>query len=462
MTKKRIAIIGAGPCGLSQLIALKDDDVELVCFERQFEWGGQWLYPYESETDSSKEYIHSSMYRQLWSNGPKELVEYVDYTFDDHFGYSTPSYQPRSVVYDYLIGRAKQNDIRKFIRFQNIVHNVDTEQDIFKVTVEDLQTNIIEQLIFDYVIVAPGRYATPNIPQFDGIEQFSGRVVHAKYVHDASKFVNQHVLIIGSSYSAEDIALQLCKFGVRAITISYRTRPLGHAWPYAKIKEVPLLVCLENRWAYFQDGTKSESEIDSIILCTGYRHYYPFMAEHLRLDCPTKVLSPPNLYKGIIWSKQPNLAYLGMQSLVFQFTMFDVQASFVRDIILDRIALPDLRLREQDINQWIEREKSLPSGDGKSEFYYQIDYMRDLLKQCHTPPQFDVNKIISGVEELIQHKKENIFTYRDHSFTSIVTGKRALDMTYRLPWLKNMADSVDEFLKFTIPEKSTIIDLHHI
>ncbi|CAF5140267.1 unnamed protein product, partial [Rotaria sp. Silwood1] len=271
-----------------------------------------------------------------------------------------------------------------------------------------------------------------------------------------------HVLIIGSSYSAEDIALQLCKFGVRAITISYRTRPLGHAWPYAKIKEVPLLVCLENRWAYFQDGTKSESEIDSIILCTGYRHYYPFMAEHLRLDCPTKVLSPPNLYKGIIWSKQPNLAYLGMQSLVFQFTMFDVQASFVRDIILDRIALPDLRLREQDINQWIEREKSLPSGDGKSEFYYQIDYMRDLLKQCHTPPQFDVNKIISGVEELIQHKKENIFTYRDHSFTSIVTGKRALDMTYRLPWLKNMADSVDEFLKFTIPEKSTIIDLHHI
>lgn len=64
MKKKCIAIIGAGPCGLSQLIALKDESVQLVCFERQAEWGGQWFYPYESEADFSEEYIHSSMYRQ--------------------------------------------------------------------------------------------------------------------------------------------------------------------------------------------------------------------------------------------------------------------------------------------------------------------------------------------------------------------------------------------------------------
>lgn len=380
----------------------------------------------------------------------------MDYTFDDHFGYSTPSYQPRSVVFHYLTGRAKQNDIRKFIRFQTIVHHVNTEKDVFKVTVEDLKTNTIECLTFDYVIVAVGRYATPNIPQFDGMDQFPGRVIHSKYLHDASKFVNQHVLIIGSSYSAEDVALQLLKFGVRAITVSYRTRPLGYKWPREKIKEVPLLMRMENRWAYFQDGTKSNNEIDSIILCTGYRHHYPFMAEHLRLDCSTKCLSPPNLYKGVIWSKQPNLAYLGMQSLVFQFTMFDVQACFVRDVFLGRVILPDFELREQDLNQWIDREKSLTPYDGESEFYYQIDYMRDLLKQSYKPPQFDVDKIIASVKELIQHKQENIFTYRDHCFASIVTGKRALDMTDRLPWLQNKADSVEEFLNFTVPKNSSL------
>jgi trimethylamine monooxygenase len=44
MNKLRIAIIGAGPCGLSQLLAFKqaeqEQQVELVCFERQSDWGG--------------------------------------------------------------------------------------------------------------------------------------------------------------------------------------------------------------------------------------------------------------------------------------------------------------------------------------------------------------------------------------------------------------------------------------
>ena len=382
------------------------------------------------------------------------MVEYVNYTFDDHFGYSTPSYQPRSVVYDYLTGRAKHNEIRKYIRFQTAVRHIDTQGEKFQVIVEDLKTNIIENLIFDYVIVAPGRYSTPNIPEFDGIKQFPGRTLHAKAFRDASEFANQHVLIIGSSYSAEDIALQLYKFGARAITMSYRTRPLGYKWPDEKIKEVPLLMHVDNRIAYFQDGTKSDSEIDSIIFCTGYQHHYPFIAEHLRLNCPTKILSPPSLYKGIIWSKQPNLAYLGMQSLVFQFTMYDVQVSFVRDVILGHVTLPDIQSREEDINRWQLSEQKLEPGDGESEFNYQIAYMRDLLKQCHSPPQFDIERIIDGVKELVKHKQENIFTYRDHSFASIVTEKRSSDIITSIPWLQNKADTLEEFLRLAISKES--------
>ena len=46
----RVAIIGAGPCGLSQLHAFASDasleaaGVELVCFEKQDDWGGLWNY----------------------------------------------------------------------------------------------------------------------------------------------------------------------------------------------------------------------------------------------------------------------------------------------------------------------------------------------------------------------------------------------------------------------------------
>jgi len=48
------------------------------------------------------------MYQGLWSNGPKEGLEYPDYTFDEHFGKPISSYLPRQVLYDYLKGEYEE------------------------------------------------------------------------------------------------------------------------------------------------------------------------------------------------------------------------------------------------------------------------------------------------------------------------------------------------------------------
>jgi len=48
MTK--VAIIGAGPCGLAQLRAFESAEKkgekipQIVCFEKQEDWGGLWNY----------------------------------------------------------------------------------------------------------------------------------------------------------------------------------------------------------------------------------------------------------------------------------------------------------------------------------------------------------------------------------------------------------------------------------
>ena len=74
----RVAIIGAGPSGLAALRAfesarLKGAEIpELVCYERQSNWGGLWNYTWRTGTDEFGEPVHGSMYRYLWSNGPKE------------------------------------------------------------------------------------------------------------------------------------------------------------------------------------------------------------------------------------------------------------------------------------------------------------------------------------------------------------------------------------------------------
>ena len=42
--------------------------------------------------------LHNGMYGGLWSNGPKEALEFADYTFEEHFGTPIPSYPPREVL----------------------------------------------------------------------------------------------------------------------------------------------------------------------------------------------------------------------------------------------------------------------------------------------------------------------------------------------------------------------------
>ena len=78
---------------------------EVVCYEKQDNWGGLWNYSWRTGTDIHGEPVHGSMYRYLWANGPKEKLEFPDYTFQDHYGKAIPSFPPREVLFDYLQGK---------------------------------------------------------------------------------------------------------------------------------------------------------------------------------------------------------------------------------------------------------------------------------------------------------------------------------------------------------------------
>ena len=106
MTK--VAIIGTGPCGLSMLRSFEQAEKkgekipQIVCFDKQEDWGGLWNYNWRTGSDQYGDPVPNSMYRYLWSNGPKECLEFADYSFDEHFGHPIPSFPPREVLYDYI------------------------------------------------------------------------------------------------------------------------------------------------------------------------------------------------------------------------------------------------------------------------------------------------------------------------------------------------------------------------
>jgi len=126
MEGKKIAVIGAGPSGLAMLRSLHSEGKkgtplpEVVCFEKQEDLGGLWNYNWRTGLDQHGEPVHNSMYRYLWSNGPKECLEFADYSFVEHFGKPIAAYPPRAVLFDYIKGRIDKTDIRKWIRFSTL------------------------------------------------------------------------------------------------------------------------------------------------------------------------------------------------------------------------------------------------------------------------------------------------------------------------------------------------------
>ncbi|TGV57612.1 NAD(P)/FAD-dependent oxidoreductase, partial [Mesorhizobium sp. M2D.F.Ca.ET.160.01.1.1] len=105
----------------------------------------------------------------------------------------------------------------------------------------------------------------------------------------------------------------------------------------ANWKEVPLLTKVEGNVATFKDG--STATVNAIILCTGYKHHFPFMSDDLRRRTANR-LATADLYKGAVYVHNPALFYLGMQDQWYTFNMFDAQAWWARDVILCRIKLP--------------------------------------------------------------------------------------------------------------------------
>ncbi|WP_028942280.1 flavin-containing monooxygenase [Pseudomonas vranovensis] len=444
----RVAIIGAGPSGLAQLRAFQSAHAkgaampEVVCFEKQTDWGGMWNYTWRTGLDEHGEPVHGSMYRYLWSNGPKECLEFADYSFDEHFGRPISSYPPREVLWDYIQGRVKKAGVRDYIRFNTAVKAVrfDEASRTFTVTAYDYaQGQGIEQ-VFDYVVVASGHFSTPHVPDFAGFERFSGRILHAHDFRDALEFKGKDVLIVGSSYSAEDIGSQCFKYGARSITTAYRTQPMGYKWPKGW-EERPQLQRVEGELAFFADG--SSKRVEAIILCTGYQHHFPFLPDELTLNTGNR-LWPLGLYQGVVWEQNPQLIYLGMQDLWYSFNMFDAQAWFARDYMLGLKKLPSMAEMQADSARWRAEEEALQTTAQMYEF--QGRYIKHLIEQTDYP-SFDIDAVNRIFLKWKSDKKQDIMGYRDKSYRSVITGTAAVPHHTR--WMQAVDDSLVEYLRET-------------
>uniref|UniRef100_A0A1I8GTI7 Flavin-containing monooxygenase n=2 Tax=Macrostomum lignano TaxID=282301 RepID=A0A1I8GTI7_9PLAT len=457
MTNKRVCLIGAGPSGMSVLYHLErlrlegaiapENLPEVTCYEKQDDCGGLWNYTWRTGTDEYGENVHGSMYRSLWSNGPKEALEYPDYTFEQHFGGPIPSFPPREALRDYLWGRWNKYNLKPMVTLLHSVQSVnfDPAKDKFTVVVKDLKQNkLLDTKDFDFVVNCSGHFSTPNVPYFKGIERFPGRVMHTHDLRSWREFSGKRVLVVGASYSAEDSALQSIKFGATSVVCSYRSKPMDFRWPDS-VSERPLVTEVggDDRvgaggWARFSDG--SMEQIDYIILATGYLHHYPYLAEQLRLRGPN-LLYPAGLYKGTVWLAGGNnrLLYLGAQDQYYTYTMFDAQALWTVRYLTGAIQLPSSAEMAADAKAWVNR--AALSKTDQENIAFQTDFVVDLANQSNYGYDLDVSKIFYEWED---HRAEDITTYKDRQFVSKFSGQQAPPPGQ--PFMKAIDDSLEHFL----------------
>ncbi|XP_068688944.1 flavin-containing monooxygenase 5-like [Montipora foliosa] len=205
----RVAIIGAGPSGLTCIKACNDDGLEPVCFEAEDEIGGLWYFTEEER--------HSSVYRSTVINTSKEMTCYSDFPMPKEF----PPFMPHGKVMEYLHLYAEAFDLYKFIRLRTKVVEIRKTPDfdesgkweIFFRELNGADPEAVRVEIYDAVMVCVGHHSEPSwpTPSFPGQDEFEGLKMHSHSYKDFKPFENKKILIVGIGNSGSDIAVELSR-----------------------------------------------------------------------------------------------------------------------------------------------------------------------------------------------------------------------------------------------------------
>ena len=201
--KAKVAVIGAGPTGITVLKNLLDQGIQAVGFDRGKVVGGNWVFSEENE--------HSSVFETTHIISSKTLSQYADYTWDDHDG-SAADYPSHAELASYFQGYARHFQLEQHIRFQTEVLKIEKlSSNDWEIELEDSQG--VRKEHFSHVVVCNGHHWDPRWPEYPG--DFTGDFLHSHDFKKAEPFRDKRVLVIGGGNSACDVAVETSRVSRR-------------------------------------------------------------------------------------------------------------------------------------------------------------------------------------------------------------------------------------------------------
>jgi dimethylaniline monooxygenase (N-oxide forming) len=180
----KVAVIGAGVCGLPAIKSSLEMGFDVVCFERRDGVGGLWNY--SEDTNQTDGLANDSLGRVMpftVTNLSKETLSYSDFLVPREF----PQFLPHTKYLEYLRMYAEHFRLTDHIRFHTDVTCVRQATDIdqsnagrWVVISNNLQTGSTSTEFYDAVLVCVGHDGVKYMPQFEGLQDFKGHILHSQ------------------------------------------------------------------------------------------------------------------------------------------------------------------------------------------------------------------------------------------------------------------------------------------
>jgi hypothetical protein len=196
------------------------------------------------------------------------------------------------------------------------------------------QGGVLLSEMFDAVVVANGHFDVPDSPTLEGLENFTGRVMHARQYDTPDDYRGQRIVCVGYKSSGTDIAREL-SFVAESVHVVDRSLVSGGAGSVEKqhgnIFRRPQIrrITAGGGGVEFEDGTTCEG-VDVIIFCTGYHYSLPFLSENL-VKIGDRAVFPA--YRHLFHAAFPSLILMGLLHSVVPFPLFDFQARWATAVL---------------------------------------------------------------------------------------------------------------------------------
>ncbi|XP_037068137.1 flavin-containing monooxygenase FMO GS-OX-like 4 [Pollicipes pollicipes] len=337
----RVGVVGAGAAGLvaARLLAARPSEFAApVVFEQAGSVGGTWVYTDHVGSDRHGLPIHSSMYQNLRTNLPKEVMGFPDFPFKSD-SYNGKSFIFHEEVLDYLCRYADRFDLEQYILFETRVENVtptsaNDPASGWSVTTRDLNTNKTSHHFFDAMIICNGHYSVPTVPDLPGIRQFKGEVIHSHDYRVPAPYTGKRVILLGGRASGIDISVEVATVA-KQVYLSHNQPPFVATLP-DNMQQTVGIESMEPDGVVLKDGRRLA--VDALILCTGYEFEFAFLSPACGVEVVERQVRP--LYKHVIHTGYPRLAFIGLPTVVLPFPLFHKQVEFVLASLSGRLRLP--------------------------------------------------------------------------------------------------------------------------